>query len=56
MAAIVLLIVGALGLVGSVGLFSWKAALCVFFVFVFAAGVVVDLATPKKASADGDAA
>lgn len=39
MAAIVCLIVGALGLVGSVALVSWKAALIVFFGFVFALGV-----------------
>lgn len=39
MAAIVLLIIGAVGLVGSVSLFSWRAALIVLFVFVFGAGV-----------------
>lgn len=46
MAAITLLIAGALGLVGSVALFSWKAALVVASLLVLATGI--DLGRPGR--------
>lgn len=46
MLAIVCLLIGALGLVVSVALISWKAALVLVFVFVFVAGL--DLSRPTR--------
>lgn len=48
MLAIVLLVVGALGLVGSVALFSWKAAIVVASVLTLVVGVDLGRTPPPR--------